>query len=182
MRLALACLTLLAALPASAQLEGRQDGIRVGYEYGLGVVGDLFDFSGSGGADDGFAGGVHQAYSVSVPLELLNVDSPLSLRVAWVTVQEDRGSRRLFSFPGVYLAATPSLGGAVGFTMDFAAGYDLYNKEGMLWLTWFPTVIGGIGPHLEVGPVRIEALFGGQFTSLAQGGATYGKLSVAVGV
>lgn len=180
MRLAALAFVVLLASPARAQLEARNDGIRVSYEYGLAALGDILDNSVVG--EDGWETGIHQAVSLSVPLDQLGLNSPFSLRVAWIRVEEDSGAMETKSFPGIYLAATPSLGGAFGYTMDFAAGYDLYNKEGNLWLTWIPTLVGGIGPHLEIGSVRAEALFGGQFTSFAQGGAAYGKVSVAIGV
>ena len=173
---------LFIAAPAAAQLEVRDDGIRVSYEYGLGALGDILDTSLYG--EDGWETGIHEAISVSVPLERLGVldADGLALRVAWVMFEEETGRRETKAFPGAYLAFTPSLGGTFGYTMDFAIGYDLYNKEGNLWLTWIPTIIGGIGPHLEMGSVRVEALFGGQATSFLQGAAAYGKVSVVVGV
>ena len=176
----LLALLVFAAAPAAAQMHQRADGIRVSYEYGLGALGDILDNSLYG--EDGWETGIHQAVSVSVPLVRLGVDAPLSLRVAWVSVEEDTDAMETKSFPGVYLAATPSLGGAVGYTMDFALGYDLYNKEGNLLLTWIPTFVGAIGPHVEVGPARLEALFGGQVTSFLQGAVAYGKVSLVVGV
>jgi len=162
---------------ALATSAAAQPGFRASFDAGVGVIGDLTEWSRADAEDHGE--GVHRAVSVAVPASWLGIPFGTSVRVAYITFQVT-GQAESVSGPGVYLAWERSGGAPLGLTSNVEVGYDLYNAKGSFTLSLLPSVVAGIGPHLWLGPARVEVLAVAQTASVMQGAALYGRASASI--